>query len=74
MIKRVLTGIRELSRRGVDVVITEDGQESNSNETTKAKTMARQKGRKACRSRRQARHNALIEAETAGDQTWIGLA
>ena len=40
MIKRVLKGIRELSRRGVDVAIAEDRQESSSKETTKAKTMA----------------------------------
>lgn len=74
MVKRVLTGIRELSRRGVDVAITEDGQESSSKETIKAKTMARQKGRKACRSRRQVQHNASIETETASNQTEIGAA
>lgn len=76
MIKRVLTGIRELSRRGrgVDVAIAEDGQESSSKQTIKAKTMARQKGRQACRSRRQLRHNASIEAETAGDQTGNGTS
>lgn len=72
MIKRVLTGIRELSRRGVEVVIAEDGEEGSSKEGMKAKTMARQRGRKACRSRRLAQQNAAIEAETAGDQTGIG--
>lgn len=50
MIKRLLTGILALSRRGVDAAIAEDGQESSSKETIKAKTMARKKGRKACRS------------------------
>jgi hypothetical protein len=40
MIRRVLTGLRELSRRGVDVAIAEDGQESSSKETMKAKTVA----------------------------------
>ena len=74
MIKRVLKGIRELSRRagGVDVVIAENGQESSSKETRKTKTMARQKGRKACRSRRQAQRIASIETETAGNQTGSG--
>ncbi|KAH8725624.1 hypothetical protein GQ44DRAFT_739450 [Phaeosphaeriaceae sp. PMI808] len=57
-----------------DVAIAEDGQESSSKETIKAKTMARQKGRKACRSRRQVQHNASIETETAGNQTGIGTA
>lgn len=71
MIKRVLKGIRELSRRGVDVVIAEDGPESRSKETLKVKTMARQKGRKACRSRRLAQQNASIETETTGNQTGI---
>lgn len=74
MITRVLTGIRELSRRGVHVAIAEDGQERSSKETGKAKTMARQKGRKACRSRRQVQQNASIETETAGNQTGIGAA
>ncbi|KAH3942595.1 hypothetical protein HBI56_169320 [Parastagonospora nodorum] len=64
MIKRVLVGVRELSRRGVDVVIAEDGLEIGSKETMRAETMARQKGRKACRSRCQAQHNAFIEAIT----------
>jgi hypothetical protein len=71
MIERVLKGIRELSRRGVDVAIVEDRPESSSKETRKAKTMSRQKGRKACRSRRLAQQNALIETETARNQTGI---
>ncbi|KAF2011251.1 hypothetical protein BU24DRAFT_353940 [Aaosphaeria arxii CBS 175.79] len=57
-----------------DVAIAEVGQESNSKETLKAKTMARQKGRKACRSRRQAQYNAPIETETANNQTEIKAA
>lgn len=71
MIKRVLKGIRELSRRGVDVVIAEDRPESSSKKTLKAKKMARQKGRKACRSHRLAQQNASIETATAGSQTRI---
>lgn len=76
MIKRVLTGIRELSRRGINVAIAEDGQGSSSKETVKAKTMAQQKGTKACRSRsrRQVQHNASIDTETAGNQTGTGAA
>lgn len=74
MIKRVLKGIRELLRRRVYVAIAEDGQKSSSKEANKAKTMARQKGRKACRSRRQARRNASIVTETAGTQAGIGVA
>ena len=74
MVKRVLIGIRGLSRRGVDVAIAEDGQESSSKETIKAKKMARQKRRKACRSHRQARYNASVETEMASNQTEIGAA
>jgi hypothetical protein len=65
MIKRVLTGIRELSRRGVDVTIAEYGQESSSKETMKVKTMARQKGRKACRSHCLIQPNAASATEKA---------
>jgi hypothetical protein len=67
MIKRVLTGVQELSRRGVDVVIAEDGLETGSKETMRVETMARQKGTKACRSRRQAQHKALMEARADVD-------
>jgi hypothetical protein len=72
MIKRVLKGIRELLRRGVDVAIAKDEQKSSSKETRKAKTMARQKGSKACRSLRQVQHDVLTAIGTARDQTGFG--
>lgn len=74
MIKRVLIGIRALLRRGVDVAIAEDGQESNSKDTMKARTMARQKGNKACRSRRQAQLNAWIQIQAVSNQTEVDAA
>ncbi len=74
MVKRVLAGLRQLLRRGVEVAIAEDGQESSSKETMKTKTMARQKGTTACRSRRQAQRMTLIEPETVDDQTEIEMA
>ncbi|EAT87360.1 hypothetical protein SNOG_04969 [Parastagonospora nodorum SN15] len=45
-------------------VLSEDVLEIRSKETMRAKILARQKGRKACRSRCQAQHNAFIEAIT----------
>jgi hypothetical protein len=65
MIKRVLTGVRELSRRGIDVTIAEYGLEDSNKETVKAGTMARQKRRKECRSCCQVQQNASSAAETA---------
>lgn len=64
MIKRVLKDIRVLTRREVDVTIAEDGQEGTSEFSIEARTMARQKGRKACRDRRRARYHASMETST----------
>lgn len=51
MIKRVVTSVRRLSRRGLQVSIALSCGDNEPGE--RAQTMARQRGRKACKSRRQ---------------------
>ena len=63
MIKKVIVGIRNLSRRGleVDIAVSKGGDK----DYEKAKTLARQRGRKASRSRRRRRS---AYNSSAGDQ------
>jgi len=66
MIKRVVAGVRRLSHHGLEVSISIAvfDREDEIGET--ARTMARQRGRKACRSRRQLRltqNNTSTEAQ-----------
>ncbi len=70
IIKRVIAGVRRLSRGGLEVAIAvSDGKDKAGG---KARTIARQKGRKACRSRRRrwlAHDDSVEEQEEAvGDQ------
>jgi predicted MarR family transcription regulator len=70
MIKRVVAGVRKLSHYGLKVSIAVFGTEDETGKT--ARTMARQRGRKACRSRRQLRlasDDTSTEAQhTVGDE------
>ena len=70
MIKRVVAGVRRLSHHGLEVSIAVFGREDETGET--ARTIARQRGRKACRSRRQLRltqNDTSTEAQhTVGDE------
>ncbi|KAJ9606195.1 hypothetical protein H2200_009156, partial [Cladophialophora chaetospira] len=76
MIKRVVTKVRELSRLGLEVAVAmSDGKDKAE---AKARTIARQKGRKACKSRHRLRlaHANLVKSqqETAGDREACDLA
>lgn len=53
MLMRVINGVQRLSRNGLEVTITVPSKKENSGE--RARTIARQKGRKACKSRRRLR-------------------
>lgn len=70
MIKRVVAGVRKLSNYGLEVSIAVFGEEDETGKT--ARTMAKQRGRKACRSRRQlqlASDDTSTEAQhTVGDE------
>jgi predicted MarR family transcription regulator len=70
MIKRVVAGVRKLSHYGLKVSIAVFGTEDETGKT--AWTMARQRGRKACRSRLQLRlasDDTSTEAQhTVGDE------
>jgi predicted MarR family transcription regulator len=66
MIKRVVAGVRKLSHYGLKVSIAVFGTEDETGKT--ARTMARQRGRKACRSRRQLRL-ALDDTSTEAQHT-----
>jgi ribonuclease HI len=70
IIKRVIAGVRRLSRRGLEVAIAVPSGKDKAG--GKARTMARQRGRKAYRSRRRLRlaHDNSVEEqeEAAGDQ------
>lgn len=52
MIGRIVVAVRKMSRRGVEVSIAVHQSEDRSKEIARARTMARQRGRKACKSRR----------------------
>ena len=55
MIRRVVVSVRELERRGVEVRIVHSVSFQVSEEAARVRTLARQNGSKACRSRRRAR-------------------
>jgi hypothetical protein len=55
MIKRVVVAVRELTKRGIDISVALAEAENENKEAAKAKRLARQKGRKACQSRRRVR-------------------
>ena len=76
MIKRVITRVRELSRLGLEVAVaTSSGKDKAEG---KARTIARQNGRKACKSRRwlQLAHDHVVEEqeEAVGDEETYELA
>ncbi|KAF7506179.1 hypothetical protein GJ744_012159 [Endocarpon pusillum] len=70
IIKRVIAGVHGLSRRGLEVAIAISSEKDKAG--GKARAMARQRGRKACRSRRRLRlaHTNLVEEqeEATGEQ------
>ena len=70
LIQKVIAGIRRLSRRGLEVAISVSSDKDNA--AKRARTMARQRGRKACKSRRRLRPtgNESVEEqeEAVGDQ------
>ncbi|ERF75586.1 hypothetical protein EPUS_04566 [Endocarpon pusillum Z07020] len=70
IIKRVIAGVHRLSRRGLEVAIAISSEKAKAGK--KARKMARQRGRKACRSRHRLRlaHTNLVEEqeEATGDQ------
>lgn len=76
LIKRVIAGVHRLSRCGLEVVLTISNGKDKA--AQKARTLARQRGRKAWKSRRRPRlaHDYSIEerAEAAGDQETFELA
>lgn len=68
MIKRVIARVRRLSRRGLEVAIAVSSGKDKAGE--KVRTMARQRGRKSCGSRRRlllAHGNSVEEQEEAAE-------
>jgi hypothetical protein len=55
MIKRVVVAVRELTKRGIEISVVLAEAENENKEAAKTKRLARQKGRKACQSRRRVR-------------------
>ena len=74
MIKRVVTGARKLSRQGLEISIV--GSSGECKRWERARKLAMQKGRQACRSRRQlqrTRVNGLLgEDKETGEDKKIG--
>lgn len=75
IIKRVIARVQRLSRCGLEVVISISDGKGKAAE--KARTLARQRGRKACKSRRRLRlahvHSIGERADAAGDQETFEL-
>ena len=75
IIKRVIAGVRKLSRHGLEVTIATSSE--NSKARDRARTLARQKGRQACKSRRRlqlAQANSIEgQGDGAGDHLTIML-
>ncbi|KAI9677943.1 MAG: hypothetical protein M1822_008051 [Bathelium mastoideum] len=70
MVRRVVTKAQQLSRQGFKVYITDSGEKSKGWE--RARVIARQKGRQACKSRRQSQRThigqPLKEQKEVGDK------
>jgi hypothetical protein len=71
IIKNIVAGVRRLSRQDPEVAIAISGREDNAGK--RARTIARQRGRQACKSRRRpglAHDNTLVEEQQAVRDQW----
>jgi hypothetical protein len=67
MVMRVIKGVQRLLRRGLKVTIAIPSTKENAGE--RARTMARQRGRKACKSHRQLR---LLQSNISPEEQDLG--
>lgn len=68
MLRRVLAGVRRLSRYNVQVSVVGYGAEGNTVDAARAKMLARHRKKKACRRRRHERRIMSKNTEMAGDE------
>jgi hypothetical protein len=68
MLRRVLAGVRRLSRYNVQVSVVEYGAEGNTVDAARVKMLARHRKKKACRRRRHERRIMSKNTEMAGDE------
>lgn len=68
MLRRVLAGVRRLSRCDVQVSVVGYGAEGDTVDAARVEMLARHRKKKGCRRRRHERRTMSANTETAGDE------